>query len=565
MKEKYFMDYPDFQNVKELVYHVVHQYAKHNAFILKEQTKNNTTYKKITFEDFLDDVNCLGEYFYDVGYQDKKIGIIAGNSYEWFLVYITVLLGNMVVVPLDKGLKEFETENSLRKINVDILFYNDKAEEVVMNIKSRKNTPVQSFVPMDKNEKEGLYSFIEKGRKLRESGKNNFENAEIDSYKPSVLCATSGTSANSKVVMLSHRNIAFDMCTMHHTEEVYPTDVNLAFIPMHHTFGCNGTLFIFSYGACTAFPDGLRYISQNLKEYGISVFIGVPLLIETMYKKIIKEIEKQGKMKQVNFMRKIIKPRGLKRKVFKSIIDALGGKMRFIVSGAAPLDKEVWKFFNDIGIIIVQGYGLTETSPVISGENTKFLREGSVGQVMFMEDVKIVDKNELGIGEISVKGDNVMLGYYENEDATKEVFRDGYFLTGDLGYLDKDGFLFITGRKKNVIIAKNGKNIYPEEIEAIINKLPEVKESMVYALPKDDDIIVSVKVQYDKDYVDRIYVGKDIETVKDIVWEKIKEINKTFPTYKHIKNMIFTKDDFIKTTTAKIKRFEEIEKIKEDK
>lgn len=184
---------------------------------------------------------------------------------------------------------------------------------------------------------------------------------------------------------------------------------------------------------------------------------------------------------------------------------------------------------------------------------------------MFMEDVKIVDKNELGIGEISVKGDNVMLGYYENEDATKEVFRDGYFLTGDLGYLDKDGFLFITGRKKNVIIAKNGKNIYPEEIEAIINKLPEVKESMVYALPKDDDIIVSVKVQYDKDYVDRIYVGKDIKTVKDIVWEKIKEINKTFPTYKHIKNMIFTKDDFIKTTTAKIKRFEEIEKIKEDK
>ena len=564
MKEKYFMDYPDFQNVKELVYHVVHQYAKNNAFITQEQTKNNTTYKKITFEDFLEDVNCLGEFFYDAGYQDKKIGIIAGNSYEWFLVYITTLLGNMVVVPLDKGLKEFETENSLKKINVDILFYDDKSEEVVMNIKSRKGTSVQSFVSMDKNEKEGLYSFIEKGRNLRKNGKNSFENAEIDNNKPSVLCATSGTSANSKVVMLSHRNVAFDMCTMHHTEEVYPTDVNLAFIPMHHTFGCNGTLFVFSYGACTAFPDGLRYISQNLKEYGVSVFIGVPLLIETMYKKIIKEIEKQGKMKQVNFMRKVVKPRALKRKVFKSIIDALGGKMRYIVSGAAPLDKEAWKFLNDIGIIVVQGYGLTETSPVISGENARFLREGSVGPLMLGVDVKIVDKNDLGIGEITVKGDNVMLGYYENEEATKEVFKDGYFYTGDIGYLDKDGFLFITGRKKNVIIAKNGKNIYPEEMEAIINKLPEVKESMVYALPKDDDIIVSVKVQYDKDYVDRMYTGKDIEEVKDIVWGKIKEINKTFPTYKHIKNMIFTDEDFIKTTTAKIKRYEEIEKLKEN-
>jgi long-chain acyl-CoA synthetase len=251
----------------------------------------------------------------------------------------------------------------------------------------------------------------------------------------------------------------------------------------------------------------------------------------------------------------------LKRKVFKSVIDAFGGKLRLIISGAPALDPEVWEAFNEMGIIIRQGYGLSECAPVVSGENYKYDRKGSVGFAMPEVDVKVFDKNEQGIGEFGVKGPIVMLGYYENEEANKEAFRDGYFMTGDVGYIDPDGFLFITGRKKSVIVLKNGKNVFPEEIEALVNKLEIVKECMVYGLPKDDDVLLSVKVRLDDEVVKEKYADKSEEELEDIVWNEIKQINKTMPTYKYIKNMDIMKEDFIKTTTAKIKRYKEMERM----
>ena len=253
-----------------------------------------------------------------------------------------------------------------------------------------------------------------------------------------------------------------------------------------------------------------------------------------------------------------------KRKVFKPIIDQLGGKLRLVISGAAGLDKDVWKGFNELGIKIIQGYGLTEAAPVVAAENAKYGKKGSIGFPMKGIQVKILDKNEFGIGELAVKGDNVMLGYYEDEEANKNTFtEDGWLLTGDLAYIDKEGFIFITGRKKNVIVLKNGKNIYPEEIETLVNKIPLVKESMVFGLPKADDMVLSIKVQYDIEYVNEKYPNLDFSKIDLILWEKIKEINKTLPTYKYIKNLITTKDEFIKTTTAKIKRYEEIKKLQE--
>ena len=565
-KDEYFFEYPDFNNVKEIVYHVVEKYPKNTAFILKDKKGKEVNYIYKTFVDFLEDVNNLGTGLYNLGLKDKRIAVIGKNKYEWVLSFTTTLLGNMVVIPLDKGLTEIEIENSINKSSPDVIIFDETTKEMINNIRKNNQTEVQEFICMDKYEEyKYLYDILEEGKKIRESGNKEFENAEIDSKKASELCFTSGTSSTSKIVMLSQRNIAFDICAMHATEDFRETDVNLAFLPLHHTFGSTGVLYILSYGAATAFPDGLRYIAQNLKEYGVSVFIGVPLLVESMYKKLTKEIEKQGKTKLINIMRKVTNLLPFaKRKVFKPIIDQLGGKLRLIISGAAGLDKEVWKGFNELGIQIIQGYGLTEASPVVAAENVKYGKKGSIGFPIKGVEVKILNKNELGIGELAVKGENIMLGYYENEEANKEIFtEDGWMLTGDLAYIDKEGFIFITGRKKNVIVLKNGKNIYPEEIESLVNKIPLVKESMVFGLPKADDMVLSIKVQYDIEYVNEKYPNVDFSKIDLILWERIKEINKTLPTYKYIKNLITTKDEFIKTTTAKIKRYEELKKIQQ--
>jgi len=354
---------------------------------------------------------------------------------------------------------------------------------------------------------------------------------------------------------------------MLYTEKVYDTDVNMAFLPFHHTFGSTGVLFFLTNGATNVFCDGLKYVQKNLVEYKVSVFVCVPLLIEAMYKKILAEVEKQGKTKVIKIGTKISKfllkiGIDIRRKLFKQVIDKLGGNLRFIISGASALDKNVAEGFNNFGILTVQGYGLTETSPVLAAENEKTMKLGSVGIPMYSVDIKIDNPDENEVGEIVAKGPNVMIGYYENEEATNNVIKvdkegNRWFHTGDLGYIDKDGFIFITGRKKNVIVLKNGKNIFPEELEALITKLPYVAENMVYGKEKGDDLLVSVKVVYNEEYVKEKYPNISEEELKDIIWKDIKAINDKLPIYKHIKNLVITKEPMIKTTTAKIKRFEE--------
>ena len=249
---------------------------------------------------------------------------------------------------------------------------------------------------------------------------------------------------------------------------------------------------------------------------------------------------------------------------FKEIYDKLGGKIRSVISGASSLDPKVADGFKAFGISVIQGYGLTETSPVLAGESIRACKSGSIGLPMPGVEIRIDNPNEEGIGEIVAKGPNVMLGYYEDEEETKKVIKDGWFYTGDLAYRDEEGFIFITGRKKNVIVLKNGKNVYPEELETLINNLPYVSECMVYGKEKNDDFIVSAKIVYNKEYIEEKYPGKTNEEIQKIIWEDIKEINSTMPTYKHIKNLIVTDEEMIKTTTAKVKRYEEMKKINEE-
>lgn len=562
-------------SIKEYIEDAINKYSKKDAFIVKSQENNEIKYTHISFEEFGKQIKNLAEGLIDLGLEGKRIAIIGHNSYNWVKSYIATICSVGIVMPLDKGLQPSELELSLKRSKADAIIFEDEYLETIKNIRQYNQTSVKNFISMTELEKnEGFVSLKdleEKGKKIlekTESEKEFYLKASPMSKKPEELATiifTSGTTSMSKAVMLSNKNIASNMYDMMCAEKILSTDVNLLFLPLHHTFGSTQMLLFFSNGATTVFCDGLRHIQENLKEYKVTTFVCVPLLLEVMYKNIWKAIEKQGKTKQIKFALKLSNALrkikiDIRRKIFKPILDQFGGELRFIISGAAAINKEVAKGFNDFGIFTIQGYGLTETSPVLCAENEKHIRYGSVGLPFPSVQIKIENKNEEGIGEITAKGPNVMLGYYEMEEETSNVLKDGWFYTGDLGYLDKDGYLFITGRKKNVIVLKNGKNIYPEELEQVITKLPYVAEVMVYGKEKEDDLVVSAKIVYDKDYVKKNYKDKTNEELKEIFWQDIKEINKTMPTYKYIKNLVVTDEPMIKTTTAKIKRFEEIKK-----
>lgn len=561
---------PKFKNIKEIVYNSVKLYADKIAFTIKEKKDDKVSYINVTFTKLLEDINSLGAALYKNGLKGKRIAIIGKNRYEWAISHLACLLGGIVSVPLDKDLQTDELEESLIRSKADAIIFDEKLLDKVSNIKEKGKTSITQFICMsDSDNFESVKKLLNEGKDLILKGEREYIDCEVDSYGMSILLFTSGTTAKSKAVMLSQYGIATNVYDMQIVESFYVTDTNIAFLPYHHIFGSTAMIVMLSCGTRTVFPDGLRYIKQNLIEYGVSVFVGVPLLIDKMYANIEKEIEKQGKTKLINFATKVTNILlkfhiDIRRKVFKQIIDGLGGKMRFIIAGGAPFDSKIERKFNNFGIHIVQGYGLTETSPVISAENDKYGKYGSVGIPMKNVEVKIVDKDENGIGEITVKGPNVMLGYYENEEATKEVLIDGWFHTGDLGYIDEEGFLFITGRKKDMIVLKNGKKVFPEELETLINRNEEIEESFVYGkVDKEDEskIKVAVKVVYNKEIVKEKYGDIEHEKLYDIIWNKIKEVNKTLPRYKYITNMILTEEPLIKTTTHKIKRSEEYKRI----
>lgn len=569
MEKEVFFQATEFSNIKEIIYNSVKKFSERTAFVIKHKEKEDITYENISYKKFLQDINKLGTAFYNLGLKGKRIAVMGRNRYEWALTHLTNLLGGMVSVPIDKELQIEELESSLVRSKAEVIVFDEKYQEKIEEIKNKKSTKVNIFISMgESKEKNNLdvYELMKIGNELIKQGNDEYINAQIDNDAMGILLFTSGTTSKSKAVMLSQRNIASNVYGMQLVEPFSETDRNLAFLPFHHIFGSTALIVMLSCGISTAFPDGLRYVAQNLKEYQITIFIGVPLLVEAIYNKIMQEIERQGKTKVVKIGIKISNVLlkvgiDIRKKLFKQIIDSLGGSMRFVISGGAPLDKRVAKGFNDFGIFLVQGYGLTETSPVISAEDQKYIKSGSVGRALTNLEVEIVNKDENGIGEIRVKGPNVMLGYYENEEETAKVIKDGWFYTGDLGYIDKKGLIFITGRRKDMIVLKNGKKVFPEELETLVNRLDVVKESMVFGLPKDDDVKVSVKVVYDKEIAEEKYPNMTKEELEAKVWEEIKKINKTLPKYKYIKNLIFTDEELVKTTTKKIKRNDEMKKI----
>ena len=564
MEKNKFRDVPIFDTVKGIILNSAKVYGDKEAFVIKTGGIKSKTYITKTFNDLVFDVNCFGTALFSMGLKGSRVAITGRNSYQWIVAYLANLFGGNVAVPLDKELQVAELEDSLIRSEAVALVYDSKYEAKISEIRDNGKTSLDYYIATE----EGGLTFdkmLEKGKQLMDEGDTSFTDTNPDPDTMAILLFTSGTTDKSKAVMLCQRGIACNICDMQMVEDIRSTDTNIAFLPFHHIFGSVGMLVMVSCGVKTTFPDGLRYIKQNLSEYGVSLFVGVPVLLDGMKSVVEREVRKQGKEKLIAVMRKVTKALktvkiDLRRKIFKQIIDALGGKMRLIISGGAPLDPATAEFFIDLGIDLVQGYGLTETSPVISAENEHFVRKGSVGIPMRSLEVKIDNKDADGFGEIKVKGPTVMLGYYKNQEATDAVLCDGWFNTGDLGYLDKDGFLFITGRKKDMIVLKNGKKIFPEEVETLVNRIEGVSECIVYGFSEDGGISfdkILCKAVYDAGE----FKGKTPEEIHDIIWNKIKEINKTLPMYKYIKGLTVTDVPLIKTTTNKVKRNEEIRLI----
>ena len=560
-----------FENLKEMMKNSEEKFGEEVAFY--RDGKGLEDSKKVTYKEFCYEINSLGTALIEMGLKEKRIAVIGENRYEWELSYLAVVTGTGTIVPLDKALPENEIESLIIRSEVEAIIYSEKYDECMAKIQKQGNTKLKYFISMDleKNDfnKYSLKEITKKGKELLDGGNKEFLEAKINNEEMSIMLFTSGTTNQSKAVMLSHKNICTNVKDIRNVFELDETDRLLSFLPLHHTFECTvGFLYPLSIGGSIIFSKGVRHIADELKNFKITAMICVPVVFEKMYDKLMKTIEDKGKMptvkKGIKLSNCLLKVGiDIRKKLFKEIHDNLGGCLRVMVAGGAALSPEKEKGFWDLGFNVLQGYGLTETSPVIAAELTKQKRLGSIGKKFPSVEVKIDNPDKSGVGELLAKGDSVMIGYYNNEEANEEVFtEDGWFRTGDLARIDKNGYLYISGRKKFVIVLKNGKNVYPEEIESLLEKSELVKECMVFGMPaRDGDVTLSVKICYDKDYVKKQFGDITIDDLKEKIWNWVKEVNKTMPKYKYVKKLILTDEELVKTTTLKIKRNVEMNKI----
>ena len=555
----------EISNFRELVKRY-ESFGENVAFKYKE----NKEIHEITYNQFAKDIKKVAEKVLDLDV--KRVALIGNNRYEWCITYLGVTTAGRIIVPLDKALTEKEIEKLLKRSKVDAIVYDEKYQDAVDEA-IKQGCNIKYKICMDNAKKDGILKFkelLEDGENIIKEGKSKYYDVKLKENEMYIMLFTSGTTNEPKAVMLSQENICKNVSAYQYNFMIYPSDTLLSFLPIHHTFECSITFIYGTYcGATIAFCEGLKYIANNLKEFRVSIFVAVPLVLETMAKKIQKAIADSGKQGMIDAMTKIsnilLKCKiDLRKKIFKPILKQFDEYLRVVLYGAAPMDKTTIKWYNNLGIDLIQGYGLTESSPVLTAESSERKRAGSIGIPLKNIEIKIDNPDKDGVGEIMAKGPNIMLGYYENEEATKKALEDGWLHTGDYGYIDEDGFVYITGRKNDIIVLRNGKNVYPQEIEFLINKLQYVDECMVYSRDKTKtDTLLCAKIVYNKDNIVDYFGEKTQKEYEELIWKDIKEINKDLPTYKHIKEIIATVEPLEKTTTQKVKRYVEMKKIEE--
>ena len=574
-------DRTHYKTVKEFFFKAAKEYADRPCILEKPSHKED--YETKTYKEFYDDVVGLGTALIEVlKLKDKRIIIIGETQYDWYVSYMSVLCGVGMAIPADKELPINEIENIAKRSKASAIIYSQKKAEDIKKLKD-KLPEIEHFIEMKSENalsgnEVGIKNLIKLGKEIVSAGNDSYEKIKIDPEEFKILFWTSGTTSNSKGVMLCNRNLAENINAVSAYVKINETDRFFSVLPLHHCYESTiGFLLPMSIGASIAVCEGLRYVAQNMKEAHPTAMLAVPLLIESLYKKINENIVKNKKDKLVSSMIQLtnaLKGVGIdiKKKVFKEIYDNLGGEMRFIVSAAAPIDKKVGQWVQDIGIQFLQGYGLTETAPIAALTPEFEPSVGSVGRAIVQADIKVKDPNENGEGELLIKSPTLMLGYYEMpEETAKVIDKEGYFNSGDIGYIDEKGFIYLTGRSKNVIVTQNGKNVYPEEIEMLLDREAEIKESMVYGKAPEADskkdakeLIITAKIIPDYEKIKEIHGIEESEDDKvyDIIWNKVKEVNKKLTSYKAIKSLEIKKDEFEKTSTMKIKRYKEINKDK---
>ncbi len=558
-------------NMKDMIFQSVNLFGTRNAFLIKGE---DGQYYGKTYTELKDEIDALGTALIDLGLKDKKIAILSQNSAQWCTSYLTITGGVGVVVPLDRELPFHEIENLISRAGVSAVIFSSSHREDMTKL-SKTSKVIEYYIDIDLGENEAINNFlsykglIQKGKNLIASGEKSYLDAYIDENEMIALIFTSGTTDLAKGVMLSSKNIVTDVMAVCSMLSIDENDSALSILPLHHTYECTAGFLVMMYnGCCLSFNEGLKYIVKNLQETKPTILMLVPLILENMHKKIIKQASKSffSKIKLnvaleiSNFLFLFLKI-DIRKKLFKQILNVFGGRVRLVISGAAAINPDVSNDLCAMGIRIVQGYGLTECAPIVAVNNDRGYRSDSAGKALAGVDIWVEDVGDDGIGEFVISGDNVMLGYFENPIATKKVLRNGCLYTGDLGYIDDEGYIYITGRKKNVIVTKNGKNIFPEEVEAYLAKCPYVKESLVWGryVEESGETEVNAQIVIDVDEIkERLSLNIiSHDEIYKLIHSEIKEINKQMPLYKRVKDFTIREEEFAKTTTKKIKRYAE--------
>ena len=562
-------------DIKDLLVSSTELYGDTVAYLQKWDKRGE--YEPITYKETLADVNGIGTWMMDKGLTGKRVAVIGPNCYQWCSTYLAVTGGIGCIVPLDKELSAEELKNQIQRSKVSAVVFDSKHQDVFKSIKADGDTDLEVLVNFDADEEsDGVYAWKqmkEEGKKLVEAGNLDYVNAEVDNEVMSILIFTSGTMGKPKGVMLSQRNVCAELMIAPTTFDLRQDDIYLSFLPLHHTYECTCCFLMALYkGSAVAFCQGLTYITKNLKEVRPTMMLGVPALYEKLYQRIWKGVRKQGKEKT---LQRAIKINNVTKKFhvdlgatfFKDIRDVFGGRMRTLICGGAKIDPQILDGLREFGFNALQGYGLTEAAPMGAFNPQDAPNSRSIGVPFPGQDIKAIDVDEEGIGEICIKGPNIMLGYYEDPEETAKVLdEDGWFHTGDLGYVDIDGYAYLTGRAKNVIVTTKGKNVYPEEIEYQLNLINFVEESFVFENPDtagvDTQIVASVKI--DQEEMAEL-LGPDFtdEDVMREIWKEVDKINEEAPVYRRIKKVILRKTDFIHNTSSKLMRMVEANKAEE--
>ena len=558
MKKKinYFKTY-EIEDLKDMLEKTAVKNSTKTAFKVKDQ--NGKIINK-SYIDFKNDVQSLSTKLIEMGMKNQRIAVMGKNSYSWAISYLAATIIG-IVVPIDKEASKENVKEFLNVSNSKAIIADDKYLNEIFEFKSELKNETMLIDMQNTSKYMNLSDLIADGKKLIDEGNSEYENVKINPDEMKILLFTSGTTGNSKAVMLSHKNICSNIVSIASIVKVDNATRVLSILPLHHTYECTiGYLLVVYGGGTICYCEGLRYITKNIQEYQPTFILCVPLLLENVYKKVIKTLKLSLPEKYTKEESKIIDnlPFYLKGIVKKKVKKSLGGKIKTFIVGAAAIKPDLVEAFFKLGIKVLQGYGLTECAPLVAGNNDFYYKAASCGMPIPNVEYKIDNPNDEGVGEIIVKGPNVMLGYYENEEATKNVLKDGWFHTGDLGYVDAEEFLYISGRSKNMILTKNGENIYPEEIENILNDDDLIEESLVIGTSNGkDDVQVKAKIfpniEAIKEYLGNKFPTK--EEISKILNEAVKKANEKLPNFKHIKSFKIMDEDFERTTTNKVKRF----------